>query len=132
MKPISLTEGFHRDFRDKHNQPYHVWGYIAQTAAPGNLLSNDFNTIVLSNWANLVHEIVQSKLNIDQGFGTSWQDYVLAEAGVKIGYEITTGLIVSPSDLGDALRRELGPEGPGSMGRLHWLESTFGPLRGSP
>jgi len=127
-----LDTGFHEDFQDRHNQPYHVWGYIAQTATPGNPLINDFNTVVMSQWANLVHEVVQSAVNLDNGFGTSWQDYVLSEAGMEIGYQITYGLIASPSELGNTLRRELGPSGPGSKGRLQYLESTFGSLRGSP
>ena len=43
-----------------------------------------------------------------------------------------TGLIVSSSKLEDALQRGLGPKGPGSIGQLHWLESTYASLRGSP
>lgn len=126
-----LDTGFHFDFQDRHNQPYHVWGYIAQTATPGDVLGFELNKI-LSDWANLMHEQVQSAVNLDGGWGTSWQDWVLSEAGVYIGYQITYGLIASPSGLGDALRRQLGPSGPGSNGRLQELERTFGRLRGSP
>jgi len=125
-----LDKGFHPDFRDRHNQPYHVWGYIAQTATPGNPLANDFNTVVMSQWANLIHEVVQSTINWDDGYGTSWQDFVLSEAGMKLGSQITYGLIASPSEVGDTLRRELGVAGSGSSGRLQWLQSAYGPLRG--
>ena len=123
--------GFHPDFQDDHNQPYHVWAYIAQTTTPGDIISFELNYI-LSQWGNLIHEEVQSKLNWDDGWGTSWQDWVLSEAGVMIGYKITYGLIVSPAELGDTLRRDLGPQGPGSRGRLQQLESNYGTLRGSP
>ncbi|MBK6432469.1 MAG: RHS repeat-associated core domain-containing protein [Anaerolineae bacterium] len=123
--------GFHSNFRDRHNQPYHIWGYIAQTTTPGDTISFELN-FTLSQWGNLIHEQVQSKLNWDSGWGTSWQDWVLSEAGVLIGYQITYGLITSPVELGDTLRRDLGPLGPGSRGRLQQMEANYGRMRGSP
>ena len=51
---------------------------------------------------------------------------------VLIGYQITYGLITSPAELGDTLRRDLGPLGPGSRGRLQQLEANYGRMRGSP
>jgi len=123
--------GFDPDFRDNHNQPYHVWGYIAQTTTPGDAIGFELN-FIMSQWGNFIHEEVQSKLNWDRGWGTSWQDWVLSEAGVVIGYKITYGLITSPAELGDTLRRDLGPHGSGSYGKLQWLESNYGKLRGSP
>ena len=123
--------GFHPDFQDDHNQPYHVWGYIAQTTTPGDAIAFELN-FTMSQWGNLIHEEVQSKLNWDHGWGTSWQDWVLSEAGVAIGYKITYGLITSPAELGDTLRRDLGSHGSGSHGKLQWLESNYGKLRGSP
>ena len=122
--------GFHRDFQDGHNQPYHAWGYLAQTATPGNVLAFELD-LILSQWGNLVHEVVQSAINLQGGWGTSWQDWVLSEAAVDLGYAISYGLIASPTQLGDTLRRNLGPHGPGSNGRLQWLESTYGKLSGS-
>ncbi|MFZ1628120.1 MAG: hypothetical protein WAV70_04230, partial [Anaerolineae bacterium] len=123
--------GFHSNFRDRHNQPYHIWGYIAQTTTPGNIISFELN-FALSQWGNLIHEEVQSRLNWDDGWGTIWQDWVLSEAGVLIGYQITYGLITSPVELGDTLRRDLGPLGPGSRGRLQQMEANYGRMRGSP
>jgi RHS repeat-associated protein len=123
--------GFHLDFQDGHNQPYHTWGYIAQTATPGDILAFELN-LILSQWGNLVHEVGQSFLNWDSGWGTSWQDWVLSEAAVNIGFKITYGLIASPVELADHLRRDLGSNGPGSHGKLQWLEATNGKLRGSP
>jgi RHS repeat-associated protein len=123
--------GFHPDFQDDHNQPYHVWGYIAQTTTPGDAIAFELN-FTMSQWGNLIHEEMQSKLNWDRGWGTSWQDWVLSEAGVLIGYKITYGLITSPAELGDTLRRDLGSNGSGSYGKLQRLESNYGKLRGSP
>ena len=123
--------GFHPDFQDDHNQPYHVWGYIAQTTTPGDAIAFELN-FTMSQWGNLIHEEMQSKLNWDRGWGTSWQDWVLSEAGVLIGYKITYGLITSPAELGDTLRRDLGSHGSGSYGKLQRLESNYGKLRGSP
>ncbi len=127
--------GFHRDFRDTHNQPYHVWGYIAQTATPGT--PGDYGAGVIVGIAgNVFHEMVQSALGdsplglFEQGWGTSWQDYALSVAGMEIGASITSQAI-TPAELGDVMRYRLGPQGPGSRGMRQFLEQAFGPLAGS-
>lgn len=126
--------GFHEDYRDNDNQIYHVWGYIADTANPYNSLGGGFS-LFESLFANVFHEYVQSELNIDEGWGTSWQDYVLSEQGMYIGSLITVGTslgILKTSDLGNIVRCLLGPNCGGSQGRLNWLEAEMGPLLGSP
>jgi hypothetical protein len=124
--------GFHPDFRDEHNQIYHVWGYIAETYK-GNIVGKG-----LAHIGNEVHEFAQSKLqelfdglNIDSdiGWGTSWQDYVLSEAGMQIGALIADEAI-TPAELAGVVREMLGPSGSGSNGMLDWLTQTYGPLAG--
>jgi len=130
-KPQFSDTGFHPDFRDRHNQPYHVWGYIAETALPE---VPQHNTLMLARTGNLFHECGQSflaMLGFGDGWGTSWQDFVLSYAGMEIGVAITTGEIAHPVDLAARLRSRLGPEGPGSFGMLEYWES-FGRLAGSP
>jgi hypothetical protein len=123
-------KGFHRDFQDGHNQPYHAWGYIAQTAVPGSAVEYSVGRI-LGIVGNQFHEIAQSALNYDDGVGTSWEDYTLSQSGMDIGMGISAE-VFRPGDLGDVLRYYLGPEGPGSGGGVDKLMQRFGPLRGSP
>jgi len=125
-----LDQGFHEDFQDLHNQPYHAWGYIAQASAPGSAPQYIVGRSVgiIGNWG---HEWVQSELNIDNGWGTSWQDYTLSESAMAVGLLISAEAI-TPSDLGDVMRYAFGPDGPGSIGLLQRLEERWGPLRGSP
>ena len=129
-KHYFLDEGFHKDFRDRHNQPYHAWGYIAQTAAPGSPMAYAVGRLY-GIIGNIGHEYVQSKLNIDDGWGTSWQDYTLSESAMAIGLLISIE-VITPAELGDVMRYAFGPEGPGSGGTLQRLEERWGPLRGSP
>ncbi len=117
--------GFHPDFQDTRNQPYHVWGYIAQTATPGRPLTY-VPGVALGIAGNLFHEIGQSVLGstlgwFEHGWGTSWQDYTLI-----------TNQAITPAELGDVMRSRLGPQGPGSRGRTQLLEQTLGPLAHSP
>jgi hypothetical protein len=114
LKSFSDT-GFHSDFRDGHNQPFHLWGYIAETASPGNPIKGSLG-IGEALGANVVHELGQSVLHYpDNGWGTSWQDYTLSGVGMKIGSMITAGLI-QPNELGGVIRSSIGPSGPGSLG----------------
>ena len=124
-------EGFHNDFQDEHNQPWHAWGYIAQTAVPGGGARAVAAAFGLGAVANVGHEIVQSVVRYDGGWGTSWQDFVLSEAAMAIGARITAGAI-TPAELGRVLRASFGPAGPGSGGRLQYLEGRYGPLAGWP
>ena len=80
--------------------------------------------------ANYFHEVIQGDLRQpDDGWGTSWNDYVLSEAGMKIGAQITNGSI-TPQQLGDVILQNIGPKGLGSNGGLQYLENTYGPLHG--
>ncbi len=122
-------QGFHPDFQDGHNQLFHLWGYIANTAVPGNSLKGGWG-ILEATAANSVHEVVQSILRYpDQGWGTSWQDFELSGQGMYIGALITTGTI-KPSELADAIRNNVGAQGPGSRGEFQMLNNIFGPLAG--
>ena len=125
-----LDEGFHEDFQDLHNQPYHAWGYVAQTAAPGSAPVYSVGRLIgiFGNW---VHEVGQSKIGWDGGWGTSWQDYALSESAMAVGL-IVSAEAITPAELGDLMRYAFGPEGPGSSGALQRLEERWGPLRGSP
>jgi RHS repeat-associated protein len=119
--PYFLDTGFHIDYRDGHNQPYHVWGFIAETAFPLDL-KHAATGGCIAHAGNIFHDIIQSHLflNTDNSYGTSWQDYFLSLAGIEIGSGISSKLIVSPSELGRVLRDRLGPDGPGSRGAIHW------------
>jgi hypothetical protein len=130
--------GFHPEFQDGHNQPYHAWGFIAQAVDfnwdPYNRESVHLGFAV-GHFGNVVHELVQSALSSDPkklGWGTSWQDYYLSHAGMEIGLAISLGGISAPSELGDILRYKLGPDGPGSNGAVSRTEQQWGPLTGSP
>jgi hypothetical protein len=123
-------EGFHKDFQDEHNQPYHAWGYVAETAAPGSAPAYAIGRLY-GIGGNILHEYVQSGLNIDSGWGTSWQDYELSESAMAVGLIISTESI-RPAQLGDLMRYAFGPSGPGSSGAVQRLEDKWGGLRGSP
>jgi hypothetical protein len=117
--------GFHEDFRDGYNQPYHIWSYIAATAQPG---MGTFDYAQVLGWASLgnyVHEVVESKYNVvSGGYGTSWEDYTASWAGMQIGALITNQSI-TPADVGDTMRYMLGPQGPGSRdGASLWRRSS--------
>lgn len=111
--------GFHPDFRDYRNQVYHTWAYIVETASPDNIaegILGGYSATV----ANYVHELPLAG-------GSSWEDFQLAEAGIFIGWQVTTGS-VTLSQLGDFILQTLGPKAtPGltSAGRLPYspLES---------
>jgi len=111
--------GFHPDFRDYRNQVYHTWAYIVETASPNNIAEG-----ILGGYSatvgNYVHEFPLAD-------GSSWEDFQLAEAGIYIGWQVTTGA-VSLSQLGDFILQTLGPNAPPgltSAGRLPYspLES---------
>jgi len=118
--------GFHEDFRDEDNQIFHFWGYIAQTYS--NPFFVGLNTTI-GVGGNLFHEIVQSSLNIDDGWGTSWNDYVLSDVGMYTGIQLSKGEI-SGHEFGDFLRRRLGTNGPGSRGKLEKSLERWGALKG--
>ena len=103
---------------------------MAQTATPGSVPQYIVGRLV-GIIGNQGHEWVQSKLNIDNGWGTSWQDYVLSENAMAVGLLVSAEAI-KPADLGDVMRYAFGPEGPGSIGALQQLEEKWKPLRGSP
>ncbi len=90
---------FNKGFQDGGNQVYHVWGYITQTAVPNSnpfLFSYTTNEAVAGNYK---HEYFDKH--------GSWEDYALGITGIRIGSRISLGLI-SPSELGNVLRTELG------------------------
>ncbi|MBN1874147.1 MAG: RHS repeat-associated core domain-containing protein, partial [Anaerolineae bacterium] len=124
--PYFGDEGFHLDYQDGHNQPYHVWGFIAETAFP---LYPEIavDGICIGHAGNIFHDIVQSRrfLNADNGYGASWQDYFLSHAGMEIGTAISIGVIPSPKDLCQVLRDRLGTTGPGSCGAVQWWEEHW-------
>ncbi|MBI9049672.1 MAG: RHS repeat-associated core domain-containing protein [Anaerolineaceae bacterium] len=126
-----LDSGFHEDFQDEHNQPFHVWANIAQTAYPYGNNAEFTQGRALGGWANFIHDPVQSWLNIEDGWGTSWEDYFLSEAGWEIG-ELITDQTIQPDELADTLRSQLGPDGPGSNGFVPLYNRKYGPLKGSP
>ena len=120
--------GFHPDFRDYDNQLYHFWAYLVQTATPGNRPAS-YAGFLVGTFGNDFHEIGQSVLNKDGGWGTSWNDYVLSVKGMEIGIDITNGKI-SPYNLGNVISGSLGASGEGSQGMLEYLIQNFGPLKG--
>ena len=133
--------GFNSDFRDGHNQIFHLWGYIANTSTPGNSALG-FAGLFVATFANGFHEIDQSNIAkvgqkfgiqkaMDLGWGTSWQDFTLSIAGMKIG-SLITNQAISPSELADVIQSSIGPLGSGSNGELQSLQNAYGPLYGSP
>ncbi len=128
--------GFHPDFRDLHNQPYHTWAYIRQTCRRGRPWPERLAWLVAARTVgeagNIWHEVIdsyQAEWYHRRGMGNSWQDYFLGEAGREIGVLITAGVIRSPSETGDLMRRRLGPSGPGSYGLVRPLRALL-PLAG--
>jgi RHS repeat-associated protein len=126
-----LDSGFHMDFQDKHNQPFHVWANISQTSSLKGNRSDYIQGRTLGWWGNVIHDPVQSLLNIDGGWGTSWEDVFLSEAGWEIG-ELITNQTIQPDELANTLRDRLGPNGPGSNGLVPYYYQKYGPLKGSP
>ena len=125
-KPYFLDTGFHQDYRDTHNQPYHVWGFIAETAFPFDL-KHAADGVCIAYAGNIFHDIIQSRriLNHHEGYGASWQDYYLSLAGIEIGTAISSGAIAAPRELSQVLRERLGPAGPGSRGAVQWWEEHW-------
>jgi hypothetical protein len=140
-KPQFSDKGFHPDYRDGHNQPYHAWGYIAQAANPGGSWLDVLEGVVIGAGGNWFHELIQSKASglefygakpfEKYGWGTSWQDFVLSDTAMGIGLGISAGNI-NPSELPNIMRREFGPNSSGSNGKLQELTDRYGPLAGSP
>ncbi|MBT3391595.1 MAG: RHS repeat-associated core domain-containing protein [Chloroflexi bacterium] len=126
--------GFHTDFRDKGNQIYHSWAYVAAMTE-----ESDFEmAFVFATGANVVHEYAQSTVgtvfqstSVDLTTGTSWKDHVLSEAAMGIGVCISIEC-VSPDDLGNLIRNVFGIRGVGSNGRYEDLLIRHGPLAGEP
>ena len=124
--------GFHPDFQDRHNQPYHAWGGTSRRP-PQPAMAVSFSRpsgSPLGHAANIGHEIIQSAFPTGDGWGTSWEDFTLSWAAMNIGTRISTGAI-QPAQLAAALRKDLGPIGNGSSGIASVLNSIR-PLRGSP
>jgi hypothetical protein len=85
--------------------------------------------------ANIFHEYVQSGIanmgaGDSLGWGTSWNDFVLSEAGMEIGILITNQAI-TPTELADVIREKIGTYGTGSNGVLQIYENQYGPLYGT-
>ncbi len=112
-------EGFHGEYRDTHNQPFHAWAHVAQTAVPGCRISYPI-ALYFANLGNVVHDPVQSLFNVRRGWGTSWQDYYLSVRAWEVGRRITLGQL-TPAQLGDVMRQEFGPTGGGSGGWVPFL-----------
>jgi hypothetical protein len=125
-QPYFQDTGFHLDYQDGHNQPYHVWGFIAQTAYPFDEYTH-LSGVCFAHAGNIFHDIIQSRrfLAHEDGYGASWQDYFLSLAGIEIGSAISYGVIESPQELGRVLLKRLGPDGPGSSGSVHWWEEHW-------
>ena len=116
--------GFHTDFRDGYNQVFHFWSYVAETAGLGK--ANRLISTLSSAAGNYFHEIIQSLANVG---GTSWQDFSLSVAGIKVGQAINSGA-VSITGLSDYVRDVLSPTGPGSNGMTDYYTNKWGPLGG--
>jgi RHS repeat-associated protein len=101
-------KGFHPDFRDKQNQVRHVWGYIAETYGVSFGPQNaTVSPGALSGFVgNYVHEYEERGQ-----LGGSWDDFILAVAGIGIGQDINNGT-VALSELGNHLRETLGKNAP--------------------
>jgi len=101
--------GFHDNYRDWQNQPYHFWGYVNTTAQGGlvgwgiGILANEFH----EKWDP------SEALKAPGERGTSWEDYFLSFKGMEMGYLLYIGAL-SPDQAGTWMRRELSaPAGPG-------------------
>ena len=122
--------GFHKDFRDGHNQPYHVWGYIANSSSSN--LYGSFGGVLIGVAGNYFHEGVQGVIRYpENGWGTSWEDYTLSYKGMFIGVMVSTDMI-PPAELGSFVLQFLGPDGSGSNGFTGFYQNIFGSLPGSP
>jgi hypothetical protein len=110
-RPHFQDRGFHPDFQDSHNQPYHAWGFVAQSVDFGYspvswnpaYKSSTHSGVMIGHLGNITHELAQSALSRDPeglGWGTSWQDYYLSHAGMNIGLAVSIGEISTPSEKG--------------------------------
>jgi hypothetical protein len=101
--------GFHKNFQDGKSQPFHYWTYVATTASTDYPLPA-FNVagIDLAQLGNFAHEI----LGIGDPAGASWQDYALAEAGIRTGIAIASR-VVPPNQLGNYIRQNIGTQSSG-------------------
>jgi len=121
--------GFHSDFRDRHNQLFHLWAYIAQTSSPGNP-AGALAGLVEATGANAFHEIGQSVAHRPaDGWGTSWQDYGLSVEGMILGLDISSG-VMEPSELAGSISEAVSAQGQGSWGLVHAFTAVFGPMAG--
>ncbi|MGB2770691.1 MAG: RHS repeat-associated core domain-containing protein, partial [Anaerolineae bacterium] len=91
--PLNLPNfgdtGFHLNYRDRHNQPYHFWANVNTTAQGGNLGEG------IGLVANVVHEMADPSeaLKPPQERGTSWEDYFLSLKGLEMGQMLHSGAL---------------------------------------
>ncbi|MBK9234379.1 MAG: hypothetical protein IPO15_26995 [Anaerolineae bacterium] len=71
---------FTANFQDWHNQPYHIWGHIAQTTTPGNTISFELN-FALSQWGNLIMRKCKAGSTGMTDGGAIWQDWFFLRLG---------------------------------------------------
>lgn len=95
--------GFNEAYQDGENQVGHVWGFIANTTILHGTFYDKHAADIETILANNGHEFTEI------GTGGSIQDFMLSRAGMKIGNQITNGLI-APDDLDDVLITNLGKE----------------------
>jgi len=109
------STGFHPDFEDGYNQVFHFWASLATTANPNAFLPYSATGVGTRSNAeahigNILHETILGK-----SAGKSKEDFNLSLAAIDIGNRITLGEI-TPMQLGDILRIELGLNGSGAGG----------------
>jgi RHS repeat-associated protein len=89
--PLNLPNfgdtGFHVNYRDRQNQPYHFWANV-NTTAQGGTVGEGIGLV-----ANIIHEMADptEALKTPQERGTSWEDYFLSLKGMQMGLMLRSG-----------------------------------------
>jgi len=109
--------GFHENYQDRQNQPYHFWAYVATIAN-----ANNTGGWALANAGNIYHELLdplEAFRTINRGglSGISWEDYHLAHAGAAMGKYLAEGTLPIEK-AGHYMRAALSTEYPGTGDNL--------------
>ncbi|MBV6395157.1 MAG: hypothetical protein HFACDABA_00728 [Anaerolineales bacterium] len=108
-------EGFHPDFQDDDNQVRHFWAAFATAVSGGK-------GIIEASKGNFYHDVVEDWMGHDD---TTVADYTLSLVAIEIAVDVSSGTIVSPSDLPSVFNAMIGEFSPGYTGSsLEWLFRT--------
>ena len=121
--------GFHPDFQDYHNQPFHFWASVATGTSESALpITLHLGTILNYFGLQVVHEGVEGVLGRP---GASWEDFVLTSKGFELA-ELLRNEEISPEMVSQWLYENLGVNSQGGrssirssiQSRQYWFPLT--------